>query len=435
MAQSTPKIWLLGASLETTNMGLSALAESTLKCIFTRWPDAEVMIPTHNQDTTPQVLHIMQRDIPIQRMELWYGRNIFKHQNIYLLFILALFSRLLPFHFFRQFLRSKNSSFDALMNVDFVADITGGDSFTDLYKMPRLMRGNLFKFTVLLAGKPLVFLPQTYGPFKRSISRLMLKMLLKRAKVIYSRDQAGIEYVQQVLGNHAAKKHLQFSPDVAFVLEPEKLDTTSLQKVQALKQQDKKVIGLNVSGLLYNKSLQNDDWFDLKGFYPNLVESLIHQFLQDTDHAMVLVSHVIAPKHLPESDPLACERLYEKMQAQYGERIVLAEGDLNHKQVKYLISQCDFFMGSRMHACIAAISQCIPAVGLAYSGKFIGVFESVGVGDTVVDLRTETNEEVLKQVAEIYQQRENKAKKLQETIPDIQQHVLQLFDNLSDFSD
>jgi polysaccharide pyruvyl transferase WcaK-like protein len=425
-----PKIWLLGASLETTNMGLSALAESTLKCIFTRWSDAEVMIPTHNQDTQPQILHIMQREIPIQRMELWYGRNIFKHQNIYLLFIFALLSRLLPFNFFRQFLRKRNASFDALMQVDFVADITGGDSFTDLYKMPRLMRGNLFKFTVLLAGKSLVFLPQTYGPFKHSISRLMLKMLLKRAKAIYSRDQAGIEYVQNVLGSYAAKKHIQFSPDVAFVLESEAIDTASLHKVQALKQQGKTIIGLNVSGLLYNKSLQNDDWFDLKGFYPDLVESLIQQFLQHTDHTIVLVSHVIAPKHLPESDPLACERLHEKMQSQYGERIVLAEDNLNHKQVKYLIGQCDFFMGSRMHACIAAISQHIPTIGLAYSGKFIGVFESVGVGDTVVDLRTENNEAVLQQVADIFQQRESKAKKLQETIPSIQQHVLQLFDNL-----
>ena len=433
MAQ--PKIWLLGASLETTNMGLSALAESTLKCIFTRWPNAEVVIPTHEQDTTPQVLHIMQRKIPIQRIELWYGRNISKHQNIYLLFIFALLSRLIPLNSFRQFLRKRNSSFDALMEVDFVADVTGGDSFTDLYKFPRLMRGNLFKFLVLLAGKPLIFLPQTYGPFKRTISRVMLKMLLKRAKVIYSRDKAGIQYVQQVLGSYAAKRQIRFSPDVAFVLEPEVIDTESLHKVQALKQQGHKIIGLNVSGLLYNKSLQNDDWFDLKGFYPDLVEGLIHQFLQQSDHAMILVSHVIAPKHLPESDPLACQRLYEKMQAQYGERIVLAEEDLDHKQVKYLIGQCDFFMGSRMHACIGAISQCIPAVGLAYSGKFIGVFESVGVGDTVVDLRTETTEQVLKQVADIYQQRDEKAEKLQVTVPQIQQHVLQLFDNLSDFSD
>ncbi len=423
-----PKIWLLGASLETSNMGLSALAESALKCIYARWPDAEVMIPTHNQDTSAQTLHIMQHNVTIQRMELWYGRNIFKHQNIYLLFIVALLSRLLPF--LRTFLRKRNASFNALLEVDFVADITGGDSFTDLYKLPRLIRGNMFKFLVLLARKPLILLPQTYGPFKYRISRLMLKILLKHAKVIYSRDQAGIDYITQILGKDAAKKNIRFSPDLAFILEYELIDTESIKKLQLLKNKDKKIIGLNVSGLLYNKSLQDDDWFDLKDFYPDIIEGLIHQFLQQPDHAIVLVSHVIAPKHLPESDPLACERLYEKMQAQYAERIVLAEADLNHKQVKYLIAQCDFFIGSRMHACIAAISQCIPAVGLAYSGKFIGVFKSVGIADTVVDLRTE--KQVLQRVNEIYQQRDEKAKKLRETIPHIQQKVLQLFDNVID---
>jgi polysaccharide pyruvyl transferase WcaK-like protein len=41
-----------------------------------------------------------------------------------------------------------------------------------------------------------------------------------------------------------------------------------------------------------------------------------------------------------------------------------------------------------MHACIAALSQEVPAVGLAYSDKFAGVFESAGVGAAVIDLRT-----------------------------------------------
>jgi len=38
-----------------------------------------------------------------------------------------------------------------------------------------------------------------------------------------------------------------------------------------------------------------------------------------------------------------------------------------------------------MHACIAALSQGIPTVGVAYSQKFTGVFESVLAGDCVVD--------------------------------------------------
>ena len=47
--------------------------------------------------------------------------------------------------------------------------------------------------------------------------------------------------------------------------------------------------------------------------------------------------------------------------------------------MKYLIGQCDFFVGSRMHSCIAAVSQCVPAVSIAYSDKFIGVMATLGL--------------------------------------------------------
>jgi polysaccharide pyruvyl transferase WcaK-like protein len=40
-----------------------------------------------------------------------------------------------------------------------------------------------------------------------------------------------------------------------------------------------------------------------------------------------------------------------------------------------------------MHACIAALSQGVPAIAVAYSRKFKGVFDSVGVGEVVVDAR------------------------------------------------
>ncbi|MEZ5672733.1 MAG: hypothetical protein R3E08_10275 [Thiotrichaceae bacterium] len=46
MPHSAPKIWLLGTSFETTNMGLSALTEATLQCIYARWSAAEVYLPT-----------------------------------------------------------------------------------------------------------------------------------------------------------------------------------------------------------------------------------------------------------------------------------------------------------------------------------------------------------------------------------------------------
>jgi polysaccharide pyruvyl transferase WcaK-like protein len=83
-----------------------------------------------------------------------------------------------------------------------------------------------------------------------------------------------------------------------------------------------------------------------------------------------------------------------------------------------------------MHACIGAISQYVPALGMAYSGKFKGVFDSVGVGDAIIDLRTEDDETILARVTEAFINRLETAAKLRVTIPEIQKTVIGLFDEI-----
>ena len=50
-------------------------------------------------------------------------------------------------------------------------------------------------------------------------------------------------------------------------------------------------------------------------------------------------------------------------------------------EAKSHISGMDFFIGSRMHACIAAYSSGVPVFPLGYSRKFTGLFaEKLGYG-------------------------------------------------------
>ena len=58
-----------------------------------------------------------------------------------------------------------------------------------------------------------------------------------------------------------------------------------------------------------------------------------------------------------------------------------------------------------MHACIAAVSQAVPSVCLAYSRKFKGVMEPLGNGAAVVELRSADTGEVLAVTRQVYKQR------------------------------
>ena len=71
---------------------------------------------------------------------------------------------------------------------------------------------------------------------------------------------------------------------------------------------------------------------------------------------------------------------------------------------KSYIAGLDFFMGARMHACIAAFSSGVPVVPMAYSRKFAGLFGSLGY-DHTVDCQSETNTAILEKIAAAFENR------------------------------
>ena len=76
---------------------------------------------------------------------------------------------------------------------------------------------------------------------------------------------------------------------------------------------------------------------------------------------------------------------------------------------------------------IAALSQNIPNVGLAYSKKFRGVFESVGIGQQVVDMRRMGHTEILVVIDDAFAKREDIAKHLRKKVPQAKNLVLDIF--------
>lgn len=47
--------------------------------------------------------------------------------------------------------------------------------------------------------------------------------------------------------------------------------------------------------------------------------------------------------------------------------------DMSCQKLKYIISQCRFFIGARTHATIAAYSSCVPTLVIGYSVKSRGI--------------------------------------------------------------
>lgn len=424
------KICLLGASFDTGNLGVNALAESSIKIILNRWPRAEIVLLGSGSADGEHCLKLSGREIRVRIERMRFCKNVFLRSHFCVLLLNAMLLKLLPLKGLGKLLSAINPYVKTLVETEKVFDITGGDSFSDIYGLRRfLIYGFLQKWLVTLFGKELILLPQTYGPCTRSVTRRMAKSVLKRASIVYARDTESIEYIRKLFGNHSVNGKLHFMPDIAFVLDSDEPETVDIGSLENMRNEDSVVVGLNISGLLYNGGYTRGNMFGLKTNYPELIYDVVDYLMKDERVLLLLVPHVLAPSRTVEDDPSACRQLYEKLIEKYPGRIFLTQGKYNHNHIKYIIGLCDFFIGSRMHACIAALSQSIPAVGIAYSRKFNGVFESVGLEDCVVDAyQCGNSAELLSIVEAAFEKRDQIGEHLNRVIPKIKTEILEMLD-------
>ena len=255
-----------------------------------------------------------------------------------------------------------------IQNSEFAIDLTQGDSFTDIYGQYRFDDLTNCK-TIIERCIPLILGSQTYGPFRKPKNRKRAAKVIQKATAIIARDKLSADYVEKISG---VKPLL--SCDLAFRLPYENRSAD----------RSGKKVGLNVSGLLYSSGSEGqgtDKSFVLKTDYDQYVDRII-TYLIEIGYNVYLIGHV-------GSDYVVNKMLKEKYPS-----VILAPEFDNPMDAKSYISSMDLFIGSRMHATIAALTSNTPVVPVAYSRKFTGLFENVDY-PYVVDLQTEdTNEAV-----------------------------------------
>jgi len=432
MADKDLKICVLGAAFDTPNMGVSALAAGTIQCVLHLFPDAEIVLLGYGRSGSTFTLQIAGQQVLIRFVNMRFSKKFHLKNNIAMLILLALALRLIPSRKLRRRVIFGNPCLKEIYQADLIASIAGGDSFSDIYGIARLLYTALPQVLVLLLSKNLVLLPQTLGPFKSKVAKVIARYILTRAERIYSRDDAGLRETEAWLGSAVSADKMQFCYDVGFVVDaipPANLDITGLTGLPAHGRKDSPLVGLNVSGLLFMGGYRRNNMFGLRVGYEKLVQSLIAFLIEKMRARVLLVPHVLGSHG--ESDSAVCARIYEQFKDKYGDKLSLARGTYDQSEIKYVIGLCDFFIGSRMHACIAAVSQNIPAVSIAYSDKFIGVMKTVGVEGLVADARKIDQEEVLWIVNQAYEQRAQLRQQLERKMPEVRETVLNLFDGLS----
>lgn len=180
-----------------------------------------------------------------------------------------------------------------------------------------------------------------------AVARRSVAEDLARYDLIVARESITYEAIKKI------QKNAILAPDPAFSMEPSICNID--ERLRA-----KNVIGINISPMIISNEKNS-------GMAYENYKQLIRYILSETDATVALIPHVV---WYSNDDRTVLRELYHDFHED--PRLVLVE-DHTAPELKYIISQCSFFVGARTHATIAAYSTCVPTLVVGYSVKARGI--------------------------------------------------------------
>jgi polysaccharide pyruvyl transferase WcaK-like protein len=424
------RLGLLGIPVSSRNQGVQALAASVVNLCTSSASGTQVILLAGHDRREKLIFRTTAGEVTVPVVNFRMSPKSRPCDHLLWITAMAVLYRCLPLPALRGSISRATPFIAALETCDLAADIRGGDSFSDIYGLKRFAIGFLAAWSAILVKGALVQLPQTYGPFKSPLARWMARFLLRRSAIIVARDQTSHGIAMDLA---SPNQRILLSPDVAFSLSAS-LPAGIPVDPPACGMPGRPSIGLNVNGLMFHGGYSRDNMFGLKMDYPAYLKQLLLALLEEQDGEIWLIPHTYAGKGDVESDLDASEELRAALPREYSGRVRIVTGEYGPHEVKGVIGMCGFFIGSRMHSCIAALSQGIPCVGVAYSMKFHGVFESVGMEEWVVEARESETGQAVRRTLELFRQREEIRGRLKIRADDARVRLDEIFAGLGEYA-
>lgn len=206
-------------------------------------------------------------------------------------------------------------------------------------------------------GKPYIFLPQAFGPFKTTLSAAKTwAVALESASLIAVRDGESERALRSLLP-HTDKIHRY--PDITIGL-----DVPPLSRPEKREQP----LALIVPNIRVLEKISRAAYLVL---------------LRDTATKLQTMHYrVDILNHGGQEDALLCHDLLATLDKKNSTTIDHPDPRI----LKAIIGSADFVLSSRFHACVAALSQGVPCQALAWTHKYRELFESFGCPENVTEV-------------------------------------------------
>lgn len=416
--------------VENGNIGNYYIVETTIRELHRVFPSAEILTTFQMTDE-----FCMKENVTVLPLDIYYSWSDNDLTNALKDFAIAgLYNK-------HGVLVEKTGYLEVVSNCDLVCDFSGemwGDHAEPVGNNRFLI--NLLKMRAAqLIGKPTVLLAGSQGPFNNTILfKSLAQEVLENFTIVVNREAAS----RELLADNGFNVTNVFSyTDPAFLFEPApQSEIEDLLKKDNIISPSKKTIGFILCGFNmlegpYDKEPREDNEFS------QFVE-LIEYIVNELDARVFLMSHqngfikeptlkLINGRDFPYADRL--HQLIKQRNKININDVICQKGPYTPKETKAIINNFDMFVSGRIHAFVAAVSQCVPTVIInrghgGRSHRNIGFARSVGLQDYISD--PSSIDDMKAKVKSCWENKEQLRVILQERIPSVKEKAHQLFDSL-----
>jgi len=314
-------------------------------------------------------------------------------------------------------------------SADIIVDFSG-DTFGDMGHPLHLLKHSLDLLTVIHLKKPVYIFAQSPGPFSTRFRRFIAKRVLGKVALITVREPIAAE----ALSSLGIRTPIVRTACPAFLLEPAKEEIAkAILLSEGVDTGDRPIAGMTITGFNFSKELISGDKYKTSRSEQELAPlvAVIENLVNDLDMDVLLIPHVYrttaSGDFMPGPDGCVAEQIHQIVSSRAAEadreRVHLLKGYYSASEVKVVIGQCSLYISGRLHAGVAALSQAIPTVLVAYSLKFNGFARLLGQEMYVSNaLRGFLDaEDILTKIKNVWERREAVSAELASRMPAVRE--------------
>jgi polysaccharide pyruvyl transferase WcaK-like protein len=310
-------------------------------------------------------------------------------------------------------------AFDLLRGFDGLIDASGL-AYSDAFGPEPARRAQRFWAAAAALRKPVVFMPQSWGPFESfgPLDRLALCRQLSRSAVVFARDGESIAHLRAIGADGAS---IRSCPDIVFTF-----DGQSGQAARPVRREPAVAIAPNMR--LYDRTGGGEAANPYVGL---LTEIAVR--IANAGNALVLLPHeIIRDPRRGRDDRFLCGLLEEALVA----RGIAAERPdvTTAAAIREEIAACQAIVASRFHAAVLGLAAGVPAFLVGWQGKYAGLMQRFGMPECVAGIEDQASSRrgaLLESVDSWLSRREEMAGRIRDQLPGIVREVEQAFDRVA----